>query len=71
MSDYEYENVRRVVYGDGDEFDGATFIPVCIRCKRFVKAGDPITLDGNGQPVSPTATCSRCGPTDMLFEGYV
>jgi hypothetical protein len=66
MSDYTYESFRRVVYGDG-----ATFIPVCPRCGRFVKTPDAITFGYLGQPVGPTATCSKCGPVDMPFEGYV
>jgi hypothetical protein len=27
-------------------------------------------FDAKGQPKEPNATCSRCGPTTMVFEGY-
>lgn len=60
---YEYEGVKRVVYG-GEEI-GATFVPVCPHCGRFVKA-DEVTRVGN-----PNATCSKCGRVTMPFEGFV
>jgi hypothetical protein len=66
LSGYEYEGVRRVVYGDG-----ATFVPVCEKCRRFVKANETVTFDIDGPPIGPTATCAKCGPTTMPFEGYV
>lgn len=69
----EYEGVRRVVYGDGShEFDGATFVPVCPKCGRFVKADRAITVDGHhGHFDRPNATCSKCGRVIMPSEGYV
>jgi len=70
----EHEGVRRVVYGEGGgggPGDGATFIPVCEQCGRFVKADQEITFDGSGQPKGPNATCWKHGRVKMIFEGYV
>jgi len=62
----DYENARRVVY-DG----GATFIPVCKECHRFVKADEFITYNEiTGLSDEPNATCSKHGRTKMLFEGF-
>lgn len=61
----EYENTRRVVYDEG-----MTFVPVCMKCGRFVKAPKKMRTDYQGQPKGNHAKCSRCGPTQMLFEGY-
>jgi hypothetical protein len=63
----EYENARRVCYEGG-----ATFIPVCEMCHRFVKA-DPmiVTRADDGLVDKPNATCSLCGRTKMLFEGFI
>ena len=64
---YEYEGLRRKVYGDG-----LTFVPVCETCGRFVKADDAVTVNGFGDLVQqPNATCSRCGRVAMIFEGWV
>jgi len=61
-----YENVRRVVY-DG----GATFVPVCAVCLRFVKADKTILVnEWLGLKDQPNATCRKCGRTKMLFEGF-
>ena len=69
MHDYEYEGVRRLVYG-GPEI-GATFVPVCETCGRFVKGDDTIRFNGLGEKrPGPNATCSKCGRVEMLFEGY-
>jgi hypothetical protein len=57
---YEYEGFRRIVY-DG----GATFVPVCPECGRFVKA-DKTTTDLK----LPNATCKKHGRVKMIFEGY-
>lgn len=61
-----YEGMRRVVY-DG----GATFVPVCSNCGRFVKADDTIKTNGYGLVDEPNATCASCGRTQMVFEGYL
>jgi hypothetical protein len=45
-------------------------VPVC-KCGRFVKAHKEVTFDGQGQPVGPNADCRKCGPVQMLWEGYV
>jgi hypothetical protein len=62
----EYEGTPRLVYGEG-----ATFLPVCEKCGRYVKADATVTIRGDGQPSGPNATCSRDGRVAMLFEGYV
>ena len=65
---YEYENVRRVIYGDG----GATFIPVCQSCCRFVRADKTIKFNEiMGLSPDDNATCSKCGRTKMIFEGFI
>lgn len=63
---YEYESLRRVVFEGG-----ATFVPVCVKCGRFVKADPQITEQNNTIKPGPNATCKKCGRTEMLFEGYV
>lgn len=60
-----YENIRRVCYGDGMQF-----VPVCTKCRQFVKADKQIRLTKNGQPDGPNATCSKCGRVQMIFGGY-
>ena len=64
---HEYEGVRRVVFGEG-----ATFVPVCPKCGRFVRVHETATFKGESeQPFGDNATCKRCGPVAMPFEGYV
>jgi len=66
IPDFEYINTRRVSY------DGATFIPVCIKCGRYVEADKSIkmTMDGGLIEGEPNATCKKCGRTEMNFEGF-
>ena len=65
-SDYEYENVRRIVYEDG-----AVFVPVCEKCFRFVKSYPIIFVNElTGLKDEANADCKKCGPTKMLFEGF-
>jgi len=67
MCDFEYENTRRIQYEGG-----ATFVPVCLKCGRFVKANGRIREnDVVGLKDEPNAVCSKCGPTKMLFEGFI
>lgn len=66
MSDYTYEGMRRVTY-DG----GATFVPVCETCGRFVKADSHVRVNDNGLSSGPNATCKSCGRTRMRFEGFI
>lgn len=67
MTDYEYLNVRRIVYGEG-----ATFVPVCAQCFRFVKADPTVQVsERDGLVPGPNADCSQCGRTEMLFEGFI
>ena len=63
---YAYENTRRVMY-----LGGATFVPVCEKCGRYVKADDTIQCNDYGVRNQPNATCSKCGRTKMLFEGFM
>ncbi len=72
-ADFEWPATRRVIYGgkrDGGPGDGAMFVPACEKCGRYVTPRKEVTFDSNGQPVGPTADCSKCGPTTMPFEGY-
>jgi hypothetical protein len=64
--DCQYENMRRVVYEDG-----ATFIPVCMTCHRFVKADESVFTGEGGLRPGPNATCKACGRTEMHFEGFM
>lgn len=67
VSANEYPNMKRVVYNGG-----ATFVPVCEKCKRFVKPDADIRVsEGDGLSDEPNATCSRCGRTKMIFEGFL
>lgn len=65
---FEYENVRRVVYGE----DRAQFVPVCPKCGRFVKADATVRIsEASGPAREPNSTCTKCGRVEMLFEGYL
>ena len=64
---YEFFEERRIVYGE----EGATFVRRCEKCFRFVKADEKITFRGNGELVGDNATCSKCGRTKMIFEGFI
>jgi len=67
MTDFAYENGPRVGYQGG-----AQFVAVCETCGRFVKADATIKVsEGNGLSSGPNATCSKCGRTRMLFEGFI
>ena len=63
---YDYPEMRRITYGE----DGATFIPICRQCGRFVKADETVWFDSRDQPKTPNATCKKCGRTEMVWEGY-
>ena len=66
---YEYENLRRVTYGDTH----ASFIPVCPKCGRFVKEDENMmfTREGDFDRKQPNATCKKCGRIEMPFEGFI
>ncbi len=49
--------------------DGATFVPVCSKCGRYVKADESVSTNDNSVD-NPNATCKRCGRTQMVFEGF-
>ena len=73
VTDYAYDDVRRVVYGEG-----ATFVPVCggnfdqsEGCGRFVKADRTVRMSDAGLMPGPNATCKKCGRVEMLFEGFI
>lgn len=65
----EYENVRRISYGTTD-YENAVFIPVCEKCGRFVKSDPSIKIRQDGLTEDSNATCSKCGRTKMIFEGF-
>ena len=67
--EYEYENLRRVAYNCGEEGQ-AVYLPVCPTCGRFVKADGSITTNEEGVVDKTNATCSRCGPVKMPFDGF-
>jgi hypothetical protein len=66
MYEHTYDNFRRKTYEGG-----AQFVPVCEKCKRFVKADRHIYENDFGLKDQPNATCSKCGRTKMIFEGYL
>jgi len=67
VNEYAYEGVRRVVYGEG-----ATFVPVCPKCGRFVKEDATIKINWADEiRPGPTASCKKCGRIEMPFEGWV
>lgn len=67
----DFENMRRKVYDCGDNCGEAIFVPVCVKCHRFVKADDHIVVnEESGLKNAPNATCSQCGRTKMHFEGF-
>jgi len=43
-----YENTRRVVYGGTN----ATFVPVCEKCGRYVRADEAVRITMRGWPIS-------------------
>ena len=63
---HEYENIRRIQYEDG-----ATFVPRCIKCGRFVKPDKTVFANDSGLKRAPNADCSLCGRTNMIFEGFI
>ena len=64
MNDCTYENFRRVAY------DGWQFVPVCLRCGRFVEADEHILVNGLEEyKEQPNATCKKCGRVAMPCEG--
>lgn len=62
-----YENARRIQFEEG-----ATFVPVCENCGRFVKADDQVMVnEETGLHPGPNATCKKCGRTRMWFDGFI
>jgi methionyl-tRNA synthetase len=65
---YEYEGMKRIVYGE----QGATFVPVCEKCGRFVKPDKTVKVsEGRGLATEPNSTCKHCGRVNMPFEGFL
>jgi len=63
---YEFAEEKRIVYGDG-----AVFICRCKNCCRFVKAPESMMFNRLGNYVeTENTTCSRCGATSLIFEGF-
>ena len=63
----EYADARRVSYESG-----ATFVPVCQKCGRFVAPDSTVKVnEERGLADEPNATCSKCGRVKMLFEGFI
>ena len=60
----EFANEKRVAYGE--EGEQAVYVPRCIKCMRFVKAPDSVKVDSN----KPNTECKKCGPTQMILEGW-
>lgn len=68
--DAEYAGVNWVSYDGGHEGD-PWFVPVCVKCGRFVKKDEHVCTSGDGQlSPEPNATCSKCGRTHMIFMGF-
>jgi hypothetical protein len=65
-----YFDTRRVSYGD-EQMGWATFVPVCHKCGRFVQADAMMKFKNETIAPGPNATCSKCGRTEMLFEGFL
>ena len=64
----EYDNESLWVRYTG----GATFIRVCEKCGRFVKAYKKITLNGLGELSDRNnGRCKKCGKTKMIFQGFI
>ena len=62
-----YVDTKRIIYNGG-----ATFIPVCDKCGRFVKPDETIkTNEITGLSKEPNTTCSKCGRGHMIFEGFI
>ena len=71
MLESAYENGPRVIYACAEAGD-ATFVRVCEKCGRFVVADDTVLInDVRGLHPKVNATCSKCGRTRMLFEGFM
>ena len=69
MSDYDYPNMRRIGFKCGDE-GTAQFVPVCMKCGRFVKPYKRVRIGSLG-PVGNNAWCKKHGRTEMVFEGFI
>ncbi len=64
----EFANEKYIVYGDG-----ATFIRRCAKCCRFVKAPKTMKFSKFDERYieEDNAVCSKCGPTHLIFIGFI
>lgn len=63
----EYEDDRAWL-----EFEsGETFVRHCVTCGRFVKANEVVRTGEAGLHPEPNAICKKCGPTRMIFMGFM
>lgn len=62
----DYEGDRTVCYEEG-----ATFIPKCEICNRYVKADPTIRMNEHGIKDEPNATCKKHGRVKMIFIGFI
>lgn len=65
---YEYEDLRRIVYGEDSEEGGKLFVPVCPKCSRYVKTDKECFVNDD---TKPNATCKKHGRVRMPDEGYI
>ena len=63
-SENAFESEPRVICG------AMVFVRRCEKCLRFVKPNATVRWGEAGLHPEPNATCSRCGPTHMIFEGF-
>ena len=65
---YEFYNERRLIYGDG-----AMFLRRCAKCCRFIKAPKTMSFSKFTERYieEDNTVCSQCGPTHLIFEGFI
>ena len=67
---YEFEKEERLIYHI--QGGGAMFLRRCKKCCRFVKVPESMTFNGLDEYVEKENTiCSKCGPTSLIFEGFI
>ena len=65
---YEFVNEIRLIYGDG-----AMFLRHCAKCCRYVKAPKTMNFSKLTERYieEDNTICSQCGPTHLIFEGFL
>lgn len=68
----DYSNYKgRLACYDTLDSGMACFIPRCLKCGRFVKAGAALmNIDGIVDFEKPNAVCEKHGDVAMPFDGY-